>query len=68
MTSDRCCTIPQERDFLVPSLEDAGYLSFYSLVHDEMNRQVRDAILAMPRDAGQHYWMKVLRCGRRCGF
>jgi hypothetical protein len=60
-----------------------------------MNRQVRDAILAMvfflyviykqfisqfviningnlfgfckPRDAGQHYWMKVLRCGRRCG-
>ncbi|WJX90597.1 Cullin-1, variant 2 [Trifolium repens] len=31
----------------LPSLEEAGYLSFYSLVYDEMNRQVIDAILNM---------------------
>ncbi|WJX96136.1 hypothetical protein P8452_77379 [Trifolium repens] len=31
----------------LPSLEEIGFLSFYHLVYNEMDRQVMDAILSM---------------------
>jgi hypothetical protein len=31
----------------LPSLREIGFLSFYYLVYDELNKQVMDAILAM---------------------
>ncbi|XP_057420641.1 cullin-like protein 3 isoform X2 [Lotus japonicus] len=40
-----------ERHFIfrrqLPSLEETSFLSFYDLVHDKINKQVGDAILAM---------------------